>query len=53
MIHEFFTEKTTCDFPSCGCENPDLQCRTFQYHGLTLNIARNEIQTIRDQGGLV
>src|SRR5713101_7536040 len=53
MIHELFTEKTTCDFPSYGCENPDLQCRTFQYHGLTLNIARNEIQTIRDQGGLV
>jgi hypothetical protein len=51
MTTEFFTEKTTCEFPSCGCDNPDLQCRTFEYHGLTLTIGPDEIQTIRDQGG--
>ena len=51
MTNEFFTEKTTCEFPSCGCENPDLQCRKFEYHGLTLNIGDDEIETIRWQAG--
>ena len=51
MTTEFFTEQTTCDFPSCGCDFPELQCRKFEYHALTLNLGRGEIQTIRDQGG--
>ena len=51
MTNEFFTEQTTCEFPSCGCENPDLQCRKFEYHGLTLNIGDDEIETIRGQAG--
>ena len=51
MTTEFFTEQTTCEFPSCGCEDPELQCRKFEYHELTLNLGCNEIQTIRHQGG--
>jgi len=53
MVHEFFTETPPCEFPSCNCENPDLQCRMFEYHGLTLNLGRDEIETIREQGGLL
>jgi len=51
MTNELFTEKTTCEFPSCGCENPDLQCRKFEYHGLTLNTGDDESETIRWQAG--
>jgi hypothetical protein len=51
MTIEFFTEQTTCEFPSCGCEIPELQCRKFEYHGLTLNLGCAEIQTICDQAG--
>jgi hypothetical protein len=51
MTTEFFTEQTTCEFPSCGCEIPQLQCRKFEYHGLTLSLGRAEIEIIRDQGG--
>ena len=49
ITHESFTEKTTCEFPSCGCHSPDLQCRMFEYHGLTLTPGRDELQTISDQ----
>ena len=49
MVHEFFTEKTTCDYPSCGCDDPDLHCRLFEYHGLTLNLGADEAENIVEQ----
>ena len=51
MTEEFFTEMTTCDYPSCGCDDPDLRCRLFQYHGLSLNLGTDEVENIIEQNG--
>ena len=46
-----FTEKTTCDYPGCGCDDPDLRCRLFQYHGLSLDLGTDEVENIMEQNG--
>jgi len=46
---EFFTGKAPCEFPSCGCDYPNIQCRLFQYHLLSLRLGPYELQDIAHQ----
>jgi len=49
MTVEFFTGKAPCEFPGCGCDYPNFQCRLFQYHLLSLRLGPYELQDITHQ----
>jgi hypothetical protein len=44
MTVEFFKEKIGCEFPSCGCNYPNFQCRKFEYHPISLRLGPDELQ---------
>ena len=49
MTVEFFMGKAPCEFPSCGCDYPNFQCRLFQYRLLSLRLGPDELQDITRQ----
>jgi len=48
MTVEFFKEKVLCEFPNCGCDYPNFQCRRFEYHPISLRLGPDELQYIAD-----
>jgi hypothetical protein len=46
---DFFREQVRCEFPRCGCDYPNLQCRRFEYHPLSLRVGLSEVQDIANQ----
>jgi len=53
LTAEFFKKSVQCQFPSCGCDYPNLQCRKFEYHSISLRLGRNELQFIDHQNGWI
>src|SRR5262249_54086225 len=49
MTAEFFKENGLCQFPSCGCDYPNFQCRGFEYHPISLRLGPDELQFIAHQ----
>ena len=49
MTVDFFVGKAPCEYPSCGCDYPNFQCRLFQYHLLSLRLGPYELQDITHQ----
>jgi hypothetical protein len=48
MTADFFTEVVNCEYPNCTCPDahasgPELGCRVFEYHGITLNVGQSEL----------
>lgn len=51
MTADFFTEVVNCEYPNCPCPEarafgPELGCRVFEYHRITLNVGQSELDQV-------
>ena len=53
MLHMFAEHLPPgCPYPSCYHQWPDIECDSFKYHSIKLNIGADEAEHISEYHGL-